>query len=150
MILACLQIYRELLLLATFLQVYSNSKDVSYLSWQNTYPNLKTISHIKLNFFLWTKLLKNVLLAKDLTSVTAPLKLVKGFINLVTYLSLKTYSGLCIVHWHFTKFITPKLELYILRRVWHFKSNVAHQKLFPRKVTWANPWRHLETPFIKG
>ena len=28
---ACLQISRELLLLATFLQVHSNSKDVSYL-----------------------------------------------------------------------------------------------------------------------
>ena len=79
-------VYEELLLLTTFLQVYSNSKEVSYLSWQNTYPNLKTTSHIKLNFFLWTKLLKNVLLAKDLISVTAPLKLVKGFINLVTFL----------------------------------------------------------------
>ena len=70
---ACLQIYRELLSLATFLRVHSNSKEVSYLSWQNTYPNLKTTCHIKLKFFLWTKVLQNLLLAKYLISVAAPL-----------------------------------------------------------------------------
>ena len=32
LIMACLQIYRELLSLATFLRVHSNSKEVSYLS----------------------------------------------------------------------------------------------------------------------
>ena len=68
------KIYRELLSLATFLRVHSNSKEVSYLSWQNTYPNLKTTCHIKLKFFLWTKLLENLLLAKRLISVTAPLR----------------------------------------------------------------------------
>ena len=51
---ACLQIYRELLSLATFLRVHSNSEEVSYLSWQNTYPNLKTTCHVKLKFFLYT------------------------------------------------------------------------------------------------
>ena len=70
---ACLQIYRELLSLATFLRVHSNSKEVSYLSWQNTYPNLKTTCHIKLKFFLWTKLIENLLLPKYLISVTAHL-----------------------------------------------------------------------------
>ena len=40
----------------------SNSKEVSYLSGQNMYPNLKTTSHIKLKCFLWTKLLENLLL----------------------------------------------------------------------------------------
>ena len=70
---AGLQIYRELLSLATFLRVHSNSKEVSYLSWQNTYPNLKTTYHIKLKFFLWTKLLENLLHAKYLISVAAPL-----------------------------------------------------------------------------
>ena len=59
--------------LPTFIRVYSNSKEVSYLSWQNTYPNLKYTCHIKLTFFLWTKLLENLLLAKYLISVTAPL-----------------------------------------------------------------------------
>ena len=70
---ACLQIYRELLFLTTFLRVHSNSKEVSYLSWQNTYPNSKTICHIKLKFFWLAKLLENLLLAKYLISVTAPL-----------------------------------------------------------------------------
>ena len=73
MTLACLQIYQELLSLVTFPRVHSNSKEVSYLSWQNMYPNLKTTSHIKLKFFLWTKLLENLLLAKYLISVAAPL-----------------------------------------------------------------------------
>ena len=59
--------------LATFLRVHSNSKEVSYLSWQNTYPNLKTTCHIKLKFFLWTKLIENLLLPKYLISVTAHL-----------------------------------------------------------------------------
>ena len=73
MILACLQIYQELLSLVTFLRVHSNSKEVSYLSWQNTHPNLKTTCHIKLKFFLWTKLLENLLHAKYLISVAASL-----------------------------------------------------------------------------
>ena len=51
------------------LLVHSNSEEVSYLSWQNSYPNLKTTSHIKLNFFLWTKLPENVLLAKYLITL---------------------------------------------------------------------------------
>ena len=63
----CVQIYRQLLLLATFLWVHSSSKEVSYLSW-HALPNLKTTCHIKLKFFLWTKLLENLLLAKYLTA----------------------------------------------------------------------------------
>ena len=70
---ACLQIYRELLSLVTFLRVHSNSKEVSYLSRQNIYPNLKTTGHIKLKFFWWIKLLKNLLLAKYLISAAVPL-----------------------------------------------------------------------------
>ena len=73
LVMACLQICRELLLLTTFLRVHSNSKEVSYLSQQNKYPNLKTTCHIKLKFFLWTKLLENLLLVKYLLSVAAPL-----------------------------------------------------------------------------
>ena len=64
----------ELFSLVTFLQVHSNSKEVSYLSWQNTYLNLKTTCHIKLKFFLWTKLLGNLLHAKYLISVAVLLK----------------------------------------------------------------------------
>ena len=78
LIMACLQIYRELLSLVTFLRVHSNSKEVSYLSWQNTYPNLKTTCHIKLKFFFWTKLLENLLRAKYLKSVAATLNEAKS------------------------------------------------------------------------
>ena len=70
---ACLQIYQELLSLATFLRVHSNSEEVSYLSWQKRHPNLKTTCHIKLKFFLWTKLLVDLLLARYLISVAVPL-----------------------------------------------------------------------------
>ena len=62
-----------ILTLTTFLQVHANSKEVSYLSWQNMYPNLKTTCHIKLKLFLWTKLLVKLFLAKYLISVAAPL-----------------------------------------------------------------------------
>ena len=74
LIMACLQIYRELLSLATFLQAHSNSEEVSYLFWQSTYPNLKTTRHIKLKIFSWTELLENLLLAKYFISVPVPLK----------------------------------------------------------------------------
>ena len=41
-------------------------KEVSYLSWQNTYPNLKTTCHKKLKFFSWIKLLEYLLIVKHL------------------------------------------------------------------------------------
>ena len=75
LIMACLQIYQELLSLATFLRVHSNSEEVSYPSWQNTYPKLKVTFHIKLKSFWWTKFLENLLLAKYLISVVPTLKL---------------------------------------------------------------------------
>ena len=87
---ACLQIYRELLSHKTFFRVHSNSKEVSYLSWQNTYPNWKTTRHIKLKSFWLTKLLVNLFLAKYLISVTTPLMLYQtGF-----YPSTFVYSRL--------------------------------------------------------
>ena len=43
-----------------------NSKEVSYLPWQKKYPNLKTTCHVNPKCFLWTKLPKNLLLAKYL------------------------------------------------------------------------------------
>ena len=70
---ACLLIYRELLSLVTFLRVHLNSKEVSYLSWQNTYPNLKPTKHGKVKLFLWTKLLENLLLAIYIISAAVPL-----------------------------------------------------------------------------
>ena len=61
-----------------FSRVYSKSKEVSYLSWQNTYHNLKTTWHIKAKYFLWAKLVENLLLTKYLVSVTAPLMAIKN------------------------------------------------------------------------
>ena len=61
--------------LAIFLRVHSNSKGVSYLYWQNRYPNLKTTCHIKLKVFLWTKLLESLPLEKYLISVAATLSI---------------------------------------------------------------------------
>ena len=49
---ACLQIYQELLSLVTFLWVHSNSKEISYLYWQNTYPNLKNYLSYEAKIFL--------------------------------------------------------------------------------------------------
>ena len=53
---------------------FIQTQELSYLSWQNTYPNLKTTCHIKLKIFLWTKLLENLLHAKYLIYVAAPLR----------------------------------------------------------------------------
>ena len=91
------EIYRELLPLATYLRVHSNSKEVSYLSWQIKYSNLKTSCHTKLKFFLWTKLLENLLIAKYLISVAATLNnkwkklLLYHFKKLVKFSSLREY-----------------------------------------------------------
>ena len=74
---------QNLLSLVTFLRVHSKSKEVSYLPWQNTCSNLWTTCHIKLKFFLWTKLLENLLLAKYLISVAAPLS--KYFLTLLEH-----------------------------------------------------------------
>ena len=83
LIMACLRIYWEPLYLATFPRVHSNSKEATYLSWQNTYPNLKTTCHIKLIFFLRTKLLQTLLLGKYLIPVASTL--MKLFLITWTY-----------------------------------------------------------------
>ena len=46
----------------TFLWVHSNSRKLSYLSWQSRCPNLKITCHIKPKLFLWTKLPKKLTL----------------------------------------------------------------------------------------
>ena len=61
------------------------------LYWQNKYPNLKTTCHIMLKFFLWTKFLKSLHLAKYLISVAATL------IVLHAYRSCGKYSA-CYTH----------------------------------------------------
>ena len=76
----CFQIYRELLLLATFFRVHLNPIEICYLYGQNKYSILKVTCHIKLKCFLWTKLLHSALLAKCLITVSATL--IKNFILL--------------------------------------------------------------------
>ena len=44
------------------------------LYWKNGYPNLKTTCHIRLKFFLWTKLLESLLLAKYIISAAVTLR----------------------------------------------------------------------------
>ena len=60
--------------------VHSNSKEVSYLSWQNKYLNLKSI---KLKLFLWTELQESLLLAIYLISVDATLGNIGNNIDLL-------------------------------------------------------------------
>ena len=65
----------------------------------NTYPNLKTTCHIKLKFFLWTKLLKNLLLAKYPISVAASLMILSLLIYLfksLVFLKIHVKLWICI------------------------------------------------------
>ena len=117
LITVCLQIYQELLSLTTFLRVHSNSKEVSCFSWQNTYPNSKTICHIKLKFFLSTKLLDNLLLAKYLISATAPLTLKQIFWKTNTFFKKMDYL---IFSWKY----------------WDWKRNISIQN-FPARGQWG-------------
>ena len=102
------------MLLATFLGVHSNSKEVSYLSWQNMYPNLKTTRHIKLKFFLWTKLLHNLLLANYLMSTISSLKNLVCLDSLIIILLMCTLVKPPMENLFFTKLSTsffPKLTI---------------------------------------
>ena len=82
-------------MLATFLQVHSNSKEVSYISWQNKYPNLKITYYIKPKFFMWTKLPKNLLLAKYLIYVATTLINKKYVLKKYWLNSQKNTSSMC-------------------------------------------------------
>ena len=64
----------RIIVLTTFLRVHLNSKEVSFLSWQNV-SYIENYFSYQVRFFLWTKLLKTLLLAKYLISVAAPLSL---------------------------------------------------------------------------
>ena len=68
----CSQNYGELLLV-TFRRVQTQTQEVFYLHWRNTYSNLKAIFHINPKIFLSTKILQNFLLAKYLLSVAVSL-----------------------------------------------------------------------------
>ena len=108
LVIAFLQIYRELLFVLSLIWVHSNSHKVSYLSWQNKYPNLKTTSHIQLNLLFWTKLLENLHLEKYLISAAA---------TLITNMSMLP----CIINFK----LSPDMELILrfpLTNLWLFLS----------------------------
>ena len=58
--------FHRIIVLANFLPVHSNSKEVSHLYWQSLYPSLKATCNIMLTFLLWIKLPEKLLLAKYL------------------------------------------------------------------------------------
>ena len=95
-----LQIYQEKLSVATFIQVHSNIKEVSYIPWQNNYPNLKTTCHIKPKFFLCPRLLKKFLLAKYFIPVTMAISKIK-------YEIIKFNNNFCL-YWN--DFVTTSIN----------------------------------------
>ena len=61
-----------------FTENYCHSRLFSeFIQTQKKYPNLITTCHIKLKFFLSTKLILKLFLAKYLISVTAPLSFIQ-------------------------------------------------------------------------
>ena len=117
----CLQIYRESLSLVTFLGVHSNWKEVSCLSWQNTYPKSKTTCHIKLKFFFLTKLLENVLLAKYIIPVTSASKdLWYYFIEINKLMTYKGAPKLYFMRHSCVVIILLSTDLYNYTILYHF------------------------------
>ena len=74
-------------------------KKLSFLSWQNTYPNLKTTYHIKLKLFLWTKLLELTYLS--FFHMKFPARVKKSWCQVFS---------LCFLHFFICK-ISPSLDL---------------------------------------
>ena len=85
---------------------FIQTQEVSYVSCQNTYPNSKTTCHNKLQFFLWTKLLENLTLAKYLIYFTAPF-------NYVPWLSRKFFRDHFIACEDFLKSIKIANRMYL-------------------------------------
>ena len=72
-----------------------------------TYPNLKATCHIKLNFFFWTKLQENLLLAKYIISVAATFSITLLHLKcqLIFFYFIKRHlRGLKLVNWYRKKF----------------------------------------------
>ena len=101
------------MLLGTFLRVHSKSKEVSYLPWPK--------------FFLWTKLPKNLFLAKFLIFVAATLIYQQSWINVsINYFkSLNKYlPSVRLFFWpfyqvfHQTVWVQATLICWILTNFW--------------------------------
>ena len=82
LIMSSLQITKNKLSFGTLHRVNSNTREV-FTSWLNKYSKLKTSCHMKPKYFLWTKLLENLLLAKYFTFVAATLKEISNVLDLV-------------------------------------------------------------------
>ena len=139
-----LQIYRQLLSLATFLRVHSNSIVVSYLSWQNRYPNLKTTCHIKLKFFLWTTILKNLLLAKYFISVAATLIIpLQILFNVNFSIQIFTRSIIILV----SRYLQEALSINVIV-AFNFFSLTVNFTTFSNIFLWARIHHKISEPFI--
>ena len=75
----------------------------------DTYPNLKTTCHIQLKFFLWTKIIENLLLAKYLISVAAPLRFLQYSQETPV---LELFAGLQVCD-----FINKNTNIYVFLRI---------------------------------
>ena len=111
--------------LAIFLRVDSTSKEVSYLSWQGKYPNLKSNCHIKLKFFLRTKLLKKLLLEKYLISVAATLS--RGYIVQFTP-HFVCCSTLINVLWYTNAYLKTSLNVQVHIKTISWKFRIPNPK----------------------
>ena len=126
----------------TSLRVHSNSKVVSYLSWENTYPNLKITCHVKLKIFSWTKLLENFPLAKYIISVTAPLRFNGGEPKHLYYWHPKTQSN--VFHFLDIYFISPNTTLeYLNHKFTKLKRKLKKAINFIQKECKSNWWKVL-------
>ena len=94
----------------------------SYLSWQNFYPNIKTASHIKLKFYLWTKLLENVLLAKYLLYSAAILN-----VKMENIFRKVSCSSFLVKHSCFLKVLPIKFFQKIINNILLFFSKCVFQ-----------------------
>ena len=90
--------FTKLLRIVVAHQFYSILREVSSLPLQTKYSNLKTICHIKPNYFLWAKLPEKVLLAKYVTPVAAILRILlhAGILYRMRYCCIVVFHHLTI------------------------------------------------------
>ena len=75
------------------------------------YPNLETAFHIKLKFFLWTKLPESLLLAKYLISVAAILTFSWGELQMLLRCCLIHKTIIIPGHFFYWLYLRPCLDL---------------------------------------
>ena len=68
--------------------------------------------------------------------------LVNCFINLVTWIFVKAYSGFKTAHYPFTKFVTPKLKIFSFWRLTFQERNCKTRRYFRENSLWSHSWRH--------